>query len=315
MEGQIRLLVFVNINSIEMGFNEQFRQRVREALLEARGKYSGTDAAFARSKGIGVSVFSRLKGGETEKLIGLSDWVRLARELGVGNRADSWKIARTSVYKEIEGNLKFCKEFSRAMVLVDEPGIGKSECSRHLVRNMRDAFYIDCSQCKTKIAFTRALARAIGLDNKGRYLDVKADVKTCLADVLERPLVVLDDAGLLAKEAFLDVHELWNATEGRCGWYMIGDDSLSRKISRGIASGQMGYKAIFSRFNDEFVPCLPESPEQRREALRGLLSAVAELNLKDSKKVGQAVAACLKKGATLRRLRTMIEVHGIEVKE
>ncbi|MGQ3647375.1 AAA family ATPase, partial [Ornithobacterium rhinotracheale] len=89
----------------------------------------------------------------------------------------------------------------------------------------KNAFYIDCSQAKTKQLFIRLLAKTIGVDSTGRYADVKNTLKTYLA-YLEKPLIVLDEAGDLDYTAFLELKELWNATQGHCGWYMIGADGL-----------------------------------------------------------------------------------------
>ncbi len=51
----------------------------------------------------------------------------------------------------------------------------------------------------------------------------------CITCARGTPLVVLDEAGDLQYEAFLELKALWNATEMCCGWYMMGADGLRRR--------------------------------------------------------------------------------------
>jgi len=211
-----------------MNLTNEFKQKVVTALLEARENYGGSDSDYAKSKGIKPAIYSRIKNGETERILSDTVWITLGRELQVKVYEDKWKVARTSVYNEIEDNLRFCKELSKSMVLVDDCGIGKTYCTKHIIRKMKNTFYVDCSQAKTKQQFVRLLAKTVGIDNTGKYVDVKANLKYYLT-TLELPLIVLDEAGDLEYTAFLELKELWNGTDGVCGWYMIGADGLRDK--------------------------------------------------------------------------------------
>ena len=84
---------------------------------------------------------------------------------------------------------------------------------------------------------------------------------------LDRPLVILDEAGDLAYEAFLEIKALWNATEHCCGYYMMGADGLSEKIRRAIDNKKVGYAEIFGRFGKRYGKVVPTA---RKEAERFL---------------------------------------------
>ena len=105
-----------------MNLTNEFKQKVRTAILEKRDNYGGSDADFSKSLGINNSVYSRLKTGEVDKILSDTMWITIGRELQVKVFDDNWKVARTSVYSEIENNLHFCKERS------EERRVGK-ECS------------------------------------------------------------------------------------------------------------------------------------------------------------------------------------------
>lgn len=289
----------------------EFKSKVHEAILTALGNYTGSEKSFAKSIGINnASVFSRLKNGELEKVITDADWLSIARILNVSTRVDNWKVARTKVYEELERNLNFCQEYSKSMILIDECGIGKTYCTRHIMGQMKNAFYIDCSQGKTRQQFIRLIARTVGIESKGRYADVKANLKYYLNNVLvfPSPLIALDDAGYLDYPAFLELQELWNGTEDSCGWYMIGDSSLQHKIERGINRKRIGYKAIFSRFLDEYITISPLGKEDKKTFYKELIGAVASVNIEDQTEVPNLIKKCIKKETTLRYLTVLIQL-------
>lgn len=290
-----------------MILSTEFKQKVREALLQSRQNYGGSDADFAKKMGMNNAIYSRIKNGETERVLSDAVWLSIARELNVSMRENKWKVARTKVYSEIEGSLHFCQSFSKSMILVDDCGIGKTFSTKHILRGMKNAFYVDCSQAKTKQQFIRLLARTLGVDNGGRYIDVKNNLKYYIS-MLEHPLVVLDEAGDLEYTAFLELKEMWNATNGFCGWYMLGADGLRAKIERGIRGKKVGYAEIFSRFSDEFVRLVPVGSDDRKQFYTQLISDVAKANTPNEKTVPAIVKQCLSKGGTLRYLETLINI-------
>jgi len=283
----------------------QFKQKVREAILAHRENYGGSDSDYAKTLGIKPSIYSRLKKGETERIISDTIWISMGRELDVQLNENSWKVARTSVYTQIEGSLKFCQQYGKSMILADDCGIGKTFCSRHIVKQLKNAFFVDCSQGKTKQQFIRMLAKTVGVDNKGRYIDVKANLKYYI-NLLTQPIIVLDEAGDLDYNAFLELKELWNGTN--CAWYMMGADGLRSKIKRGIRNEKVGYAEIFSRFSDEFIKLVPTGSEQKKEFYRDLIGAVATANGVKETKTRTLIRQCLDKEATLRYLETLIKI-------
>lgn len=287
---------------------QNFKEKVRDAVLEARSNHGGSDAAYSKTLGISPSIYSRIKAGEIDGLVTDAKWLQWGRELDVSTRNKDWKIARTSVYNNIESNLKFCQTFSKSMILVDDNGIGKTRCAKHIVKSMHNAFYFDCSQAKTKQAFIRALAQTIGVDHRGKYLDVKGNLKYYL-NAIETPLVVLDEAGDLEYSAFLEIKELWNGTEGTCAWYMMGAAGLRAKINQGISREKVGYAEIFDRFSDEFIKLVPINSTDKQAFYRELIADVATVNA-DGKLVPALVKKCVSTDyqKSLRTLETLIQV-------
>lgn len=284
----------------------EYKQKVRTAILESRKNYGGSAKAFCQKLGLNQASFSRLKNGEMEGVISNNEFLRLGRDLDVLFNNKPWKIARTRVYEEIESSMTFCKEYSKAFILVDDCGIGKTECAKHVAKSMKNAFYINCSEAKTPTLFTRELARIVGVDNTGRFIDVKRELKYIL-NVLENPIIIMDDAGYVDNKVFVEIIEYWNSTENRCAWYMIGDDALQQKIDKGKSTKKPGFKAVFNRFNESYVRLVPIGKDDRRDYLTQLINDVATVNLSDKTQAPKFVKKCITEDKVLRTLKTLIQ--------
>lgn len=291
-----------------MNLSLEYKLEVRDALLDRRKNFGGTDAQFAKIYGLSGAIFSRLNKGEIEKIISDSQFLSIGRELDINLRKEKWNVVRTKVYENIEQSIKFCQEFSSSMILVDDCGIGKTYSAKNIVKTLKNAFYVDCSQAKSKQQFIKLLAKTVGIDPKGKYVDVKANLKYYLIQ-LQKPVIILDEAGDLEYTAFLEQKELWNATDGFCGWYMMGADGLKAKIEKGINSKKVGFAEIFSRFSDEYIKLTPNGVDDKIAFRNELLTQVATANTKDKAIVPELVKKCMKKEATLRHLDTLIKIE------
>lgn len=290
-----------------MNLSNEYKSQVRTELLNRRQNFGGTDAAFAKIYGLSGAIYSRLKAGEIEKIISDSQWLQIGRELDINIKKTNWKIVRTKVYNEIEGSIKFCQQYSASMILVDDCGIGKSFSAKNIVKTIKNGFYVDCSQAKQKQQFIRLLAKTLGVDSKGKYVDVKENLKYYLKQITD-PVIILDEAGDLEYTAFVEVKEIWNSGDGHVGWFMMGADGLRSKIEKGINSKKVGFAEMFSRFSDEYIKLTPVGIADKKAFRHELLHQVAKANHQGSVPVETLVKQCLDKETTLRHLDTLIKI-------
>ena len=272
--------------------SEQLKDKVVAALIRGFENYGGNARQFARKYGINESVFSEIRNGKTQNKLSAQKWLNIAAMLGVSTTDRVWRMARTEVFNVIEEDVTFCQQFSQAMIFVDKCAIGKTYSALYLSRTLKNCFYVDASQCKTKILFTRALAQSIGIDGGGRYMEVKRRIKYAL-NALEKPIVIIDEAGDLEYSAFLDIKEFYNGTANYCGWYMMGANGLRKKISDGISREAVGYEEIFSRFSDSYSHVVPPDKDEQIEFYRKLLTDVLSVNMTDQSKLKTVVNQCL----------------------
>lgn len=279
------------------------KNKITEAIKTNRGNYP-SDAKHAASLGVTTSVYSAIKNGQTERVLSDANWISIARKLGVSLRGEmEWKIARTETFDFIMTQLELAQTGSLSGILCDIPNIGKTFTARHYVKTHPNAVYIDCSQVKTKLKLVRKIAAEFGTNSRGRYSDVYDDLVYYLRSI-ENPLIILDEAGDLQYEAFLELKALWNATERCCAWYMMGADGLKEKINRSIECRKVGYTEMLSRYGDRYSKVSPDDGKDRARFLMGQARAVAKLNAPAG--VDPADIA-RRSGGGLRRVYTEIE--------
>lgn len=270
----------------------EFKMKVIDAAIDRRKLFDGTDGAYAQSLGISKSVWSRLQNHEHMGLMRVPQWVMLAQMMGITLEDRRWNVARTDVFNMIEEDVQFCKAYAKAKICVDDCGIGKTFTAKYLSRTIKNCFYVDASQAKTKQAFIRLMAKTVGAESKGQYLVVKETLKFYLKSV-SHPVVIIDEAGDLEYEAFLEIKELWNATENYCGWYLMGADGLRAKIERGIANKRVGFAEIFSRYSEKFSTIVPREKQDRNAFYKKLISDVLTANECDPDQINNIVRRCL----------------------
>lgn len=279
------------------------KSKIVAAISENRQHYP-SDAKHASSLGISTSSYSAVKNGQLDRTLSEGEWIRIARKLSVDLREGmEWKAANTATFRYITAQLEFCQQSSLSSILCDMPNIGKTFTARHYVRNHANAVYIDCSQVKTKTQLVKKIAEEFGVGSRGWYVDVYNDLTYYLRSV-ERPLIILDEAGDLKNEAMLELKALWNATERCCAWYMMGADGLKERIRRSIETKMVGYTEMLSRYGDRYNHVTPDDARERERFLMDQAAMVCKVNAPEGTDV-QAIVRKTQGG--LRRVYTEIE--------
>lgn len=286
-----------------MELTNEIRERIRTAIVADRENYP-SDNRHSVALGISASVYNAIKKGNYDRQVSEANWICIARRLGVVLKKEmAWVAAETPTFLFINEQLTLCQQSSISAILCDMPNIGKTYTARIYAQNHRHAVYVDCSQVKSKQKLIRHIAKEFGVGNNGRYSDVYADLVGYLR-VIDTPLIILDEAGDLQYEAFLELKALWNATERCCAWYMMGADGLKQKIERAIEGKKVGYTEMLSRYGDTYSRVTPEDGKEREKFLKAQAMIVAKLNAPKGTDVRSLVNLS---GGGLRRVYTEIE--------
>jgi hypothetical protein len=293
----------IPFKQIQNMITSDIKNKILGAIRTNRANYP-SDAKHAASLGISSSVYSALRNGNTERQMSDAAWISVARRLGVSLRGEiEWKAAKTATFQFITAQLELCQASGLSGIICDMPNIGKTFTARHYVASHANVVYIDCSQVKTKLKLIRKIAGEFGVDSKGRYADVYEDLVYYLRSI-QTPMIILDEAGDLQYEAFLELKALWNATERCCAWYMMGADGLKEKIKRSIECKKVGYTEMLSRYGDRFSKVTPDDGKERERFLMEQARVVAKLNAPEGTDIPTLVR---KTAGGLRRVYTEIE--------
>ncbi|MDR3094894.1 MAG: ATP-binding protein [Bacteroidales bacterium] len=282
-----------------MKITSEVKEQIVSAMLAQRANFDGTDTAYSRQLGIHVSVYNRIKNGEREEVLSSVKWLNLARELDVRIGSRKWNTVETDVFKSVEEEILFCKENGKGRMLVDDCGIGKTYTARYLSRTLKNCFYVDGSQFKKESELIRGIGKAIGVGDKGKLSEIRANTKYYLRS-LDHPVVIIDEAGDLTYTAFMLIKEYWNATEFACGWVMMGADGLKKKMELRISSKTVGYAEMFSRFSERYRKITPSISAERTEFYRKLISDVLRPNVTNPEELIEA------KGRKVRKLDWLV---------
>ena len=209
----------------------ELKSKILAEMKNARKNFTGSDAKFAVTLGISASQYSRVMSGQVDKVLSDANWISIARKLNVAlNDAPKWEVANTPVFQYITAQLQKCQTEGISSLLCDFSDIGKSFAAAYYVKNNKNAVRIDCTQVKTKQRMIRFIAKEFGVEHNGRYYEVYEGLVFYLK-TLDHPIIIIDEAGDLQYDAFLEIKALWNATENYCSFYMMGADGLKKKCA------------------------------------------------------------------------------------
>lgn len=278
------------------------KQRVADAIIE-NGQHYASAAKQAIALDINQAQLSRIKKGDFDKVLSEDKWLNIAAKLQIKQSSEiSWKTAKTPAFDFIYSQLQDCQQHSIAAVLCDDTDLGKTHTAKVYQREHPHSVYIDCSQVKSKQLFVRKIAQEFGMNHTGRFADVYTELVYNLRS-LQRPLIILDEAGDLKADAFLEIKALWNATERSCGWYMMGADGLQAKLERARDAKKVGYAETLRRYGSRFQKVTPDGTEARESFRKHQFAQVARANGLG----GKLQELYRKSGGSLERVRIEFE--------
>lgn len=254
------------------------KMKIVACLAERRQTNFDSDKKMAVWLEISAAQLSRIMKGDIHQVIAEHKWISIARKLDlpIGNQVE-WVTAKTPTFVMIWQQLTVCQDKSLSGIFADLADIGKTYTAKAYARANKFVAYIDCSQCKSKQKLIRTIAKTFGINSNGKYQDVYDDLVYYIKSI-DKPLIILDEAGDLKYEAFLELKGLWNATERMCGYYMMGADALRVKIERNKEIFKVGYAELFSRYGNKYQRSSPSGSEALEEFKKKQVALIAKAN-------------------------------------
>lgn len=303
--------------------NEQIKHQITEALKSAReGSSFKSNAKFARSIGITDTDYSNiinLKWVASPQLLSKAKWATVARAIKFqANHRKGWQTAQTKTYRYITKQLEACRDMSVTAMLVDEAGIGKTyTCEDYANRNRGEVVYMNCSQCPGKVRFVNTLAEKLGINLERTVEDTFQACIYYIVTFLDKPLLILDEAGDLEQSAILLLKRLYNSTEFQLGIFMCGANGFAKKMNAGVRLNKNGYVELASRMGRGFnrsTPTTQKGKQAMTEFIREEVETICLANgITDTEAMNKIInsSADLRQAARkIRKAKWMLERAG-----
>ena len=286
-----------------MELTDRQRNKIRNAALQYLGRFA-TQARCAHALEINVAQFSgAIVSGKLTGVLSDANWLNIASKLGVMlDEAPDWKIAPTKVFIYLSEQFEMCQRQSISGIFCEVSDSGKTVAAEYYASTHKGAIRVDCSIFKTKRRLVMEIARQLGIPKKGNYWEIY-DALIWELNNTDHPLIILDEFGDLQYEAFLEVKGLWNATQYRCGWFMMGADALRVKMESGMLLERVGFREIFSRGGTRFQSCISRDAEARKKDLATQAAMVAKLNAPEGTDIQKIIT---RNEGSMRRIYTEI---------
>lgn len=238
-----------------MIYTNKQKREISQLLQEKRdNSNAASNAQFCRTIGISSIDFSNIvnyKWEDNQTLLSQSKWSKYAFVVGFESPVKQWKTAKTYVYQFLTVQLKLAQKTSSCIMIVDDFAIGKTYTSQEYALENTNAFYVRSSDFPTAGKLIKGIAQSMGL-NINRTSDILFQDIINTASALNKPQLILDDAGFLKPKAWAVIHRLFNALEDHLSIATLGSEGLENEIKKGINRRANGYGEVFSRLGGEY---------------------------------------------------------------
>lgn len=226
------------------------KEKIRQALV-IYCEHKGSQNKAANSlKGVSAAVISKLLNGDWD-LIADEMWRKIATQISYS--PDEWVVVSTRDFQLMSFLLTDAQKYSNVLAVVGEAGSGKSLAIREYSNSNKRVFNLSCNEYWNRKMFMQELLSCMGRDYSGYTVGEMMGEIVGRLKVMERPLIILDEADKLSDNVLYFFISLYNKLEDHCGIILCATDHLEKRIKRGLKLNKKGYKEIYSRIGRRFI--------------------------------------------------------------
>jgi len=230
--------------------NKLQKEQIRVALEDYCIHKGSQNKAANSLKGVSSAVISKILNFEWD-LIADEMWRNIASQIGYSST--EWVIVETRDFQLMNLLLKDAQEFSNVLAVVGDAGSGKSLAIRNYCNANKMVFNLCCNEYWNRKMFMQELLSAMGRDCSGYTVGEMMYEIIKYLKVMEKPLIIMDEADKLSDQVLYFFISLYNSLEGHCGIMMCATDHLEKRVKKGLKLNKKGYKEIYSRIGRKFI--------------------------------------------------------------
>jgi DNA transposition AAA+ family ATPase len=230
------------------------KQEITNLILAEKNSL-GSFAAVANKCKISETALSQLMSGNY-KAKGDDIWLKIASALNYS--PSDWVFVPTTNYQMISQVLRDAKTESMFMAISHKAGSGKTSSLDTFAAsdNSGTIYKIQCREWSRR-EFLKQLAQTLGINVTGGYVSVDRLGDQIIGffkqRILQKPLLIIDEADKLKPSAIRFLIPLYNALEDMLAVVIAGTENLEKEIKRGVKYNAKGFDELDSRFGRVFI--------------------------------------------------------------
>lgn len=206
----------------------------------------------AKQLSVSSATLSNMTHGKWEKM---SDELFRGIETQLTTPADKGSVhVETRPFKVYSKLFNTAIKASESMMLVSQPGSGKTYTLDYYRSHFNNVYYVKCLRFTTPRDFISDLARSMGLALTSYHLSEQFRKIVSELKKKENPLILIDEIEKSkGDDIFMLFVDLYNELNGKAGIILLGTPNLSIRLERLIERGKIGYNEVLSRVGGNII--------------------------------------------------------------
>lgn len=169
---------------------------------------------------------------------------KIVNALKVNN--ETYRIIKTANYNTIFNMCEKAQKWHHMYGLIGCAGSGKTTALKRFYEANRNVFYVECKHTMNRKQFFAAILKELGINFTGTVYDMVTRIEEEF-NILESPLLIIDEAGKLSHNLILDLHDLRNATMNSLAIVLAGCEYFKDNLEKGVQKDKQGIPEFYGR--------------------------------------------------------------------
>lgn len=206
----------------------------------------------AKQLSVSSATLSNMTHGKWEKM---SDDLFRGLEAQLTTPADKGSVhVETRPFKTYSRLFNLAISHGQSMMLVSQPGSGKTYTLDYYRNNFKNVFYVKCLGYTTPRDFQQDLARSMGISLNSYRLSEQLRKIVSELKKKENPLILIDEIEKIKGADILMLFiDLYNEVKGSAGIILLGTPNLLTRVEKLTEHGKIGYNEVLSRVGGNII--------------------------------------------------------------
>ena len=218
------------------------KAEIRAAINDYCTDRKVSKAKLAESLSISSAVLSQI---ENENWSDISE--KMWRKIWLKVQPEAGGLVATANFEAVQRLCQHAQENRLMIGLVGDTGLGKTTALEHYARRPR-VYLVAVDKTMRPKHFFAALLQEMGVSFGGSLYDIMNRLVQEL-NSQQAPLVIIDEAGKLTHQLYLDLHVLRERTKGNVGIVLAGMPYFKANLQKDVTRQKEGAAEFFRRVN------------------------------------------------------------------